>query len=160
MRRSRLVALAALLVVTPALAQSVQVQPIQVQPIQRPVVISPEVDTSVQQDTNAAQKTMTIEDARKRIQQLARDKRELAAKLKEANATIEQMTSRRGSLVRAYCESRTLSRNTAGASEDCAPTGYICNEVSGLCKTSCTISPDCSTGFTCDPPSGRCMRTG
>ena len=60
---------------------------------------------------------------------------------------LAEYTRRGGSLVHAYCETRTLSRNTAGASNDCAHNGYTCEPVSGLCRTSANDSNQCSDGF-------------
>jgi hypothetical protein len=61
-----------------------------------------------------------------------------------------EYTQRGGSLVHAYCETETVSRNTAGARNDCAPTGYRCEPVSGLCRTSANDSNQCSDGFLLD----------
>lgn len=148
MTRKFWLALLALVLVAPAAAQLV------VQPIQRPVPVQPApAPGAIRADSNIAEKAMTIEEAKARIAQLTREKREANAKLTEALARIDQMTSRGGSLVRAYCESRTLSRNTAGASENCGR--YACGEVDGLCKKACTLSGDCAAGFSCD--SGQCL---
>lgn len=159
MARKWWLALLALLIVTPALAQ-VMVQPIQkVQPIPTvPIVRAP--DMTVQQNNDAANKVMTIEEARARISQLTQEKRAANEKLKEALARIDEITKPGGSLVRAYCASPALSRNTAGAEENCSSTGYVCGEVAGLCKTQCTTSNDCAAGYTCDVPQARCVRTG
>ena len=59
-------------------------------------------------------------------------------------------TRRGGSLVHAYCETESVSRNTAGARNDCAPTGYKCEPVSGLCRTSANDSIQCADGFLLD----------
>jgi len=63
---------------------------------------------------------------------------------------LAEYTRRGGSLVHAYCETRTVSRNTAGASNDCARDGYTCEPVSGLCRTSANDSDQCSDGFLLD----------
>lgn len=63
---------------------------------------------------------------------------------------LAEYTRRGGSLVHAYCETRTLSRNTAGASNDCSHNGYTCEPVSGLCRTSANDSDQCSDGFLLD----------
>jgi hypothetical protein len=61
--------------------------------------------------------------------------------------------------VRIYCsEDNKLSMNTAGEKENCEP--YVCNRVSGLCKTMCATTGDCTGGYTCDIPSHVCERTG
>jgi len=63
---------------------------------------------------------------------------------------LAEFTRRGGSLVHAYCETPTTSRNTAGASTDCAHNGYTCEPVSGLCRTSANDSNQCSDGFLLD----------
>lgn len=144
-----------LLFVTPAIAQIVQVQPIQPTV---PIIRIPSI--AAEQNEDLANKAMTIEEARARISQLAKEKREANAKLKEALARIDEMTKPGGSLVRAYCASSDISRNTAGAEENCATTGYVCGEVAGVCKAQCATSNDCAGGYTCDVPQARCVRTG
>ncbi len=151
--RIRLVALLAALIVTPALAQLMQVQP-----IQRPIV-TPQVIQPIQQDSNATEKIMTIEEARARIAKLQSEKRELDGRLTEALATIDQWTSKGGSLVHAYCESETLSRNSAGASEDCAASGYRCADVEGTCRKSCNVTTDCAGYHVCDTARHVCVRS-
>lgn len=147
MTRKWWLALLAVLLVTPAAAQLV------VRPIQRPVEIQPlPAPVEVQPNSDIGEKVMTIEEAQARIAQLQRERREANAKLTEALATIEQMTQRGGSLVRAYCEGN-MSRNTAGGTEACGR--YACGDSSGLCKTSCSASPDCATGYSCE--SGQCL---
>jgi hypothetical protein len=49
-------------------------------------------------------------------------------------------------------QAKDTSRNTAGASQSCGP--FACNDVSGLCYTSCTLTEHCSTGACFD---GRCL---
>lgn len=160
MMRLRLVALLTALIVTPALAQLMQVQP-----IQRPVIV-PQVIEPIQQETNTAEKIMTIEEAQARIAKLQSEKRELnlqlnesANKLTEAMATIDQWTSKGGSLVHAYCESETLSRNSAGASEDCAASGYRCAAVEGTCRRTCNVTTDCAGYHVCDTARHVCVRS-
>ena len=63
---------------------------------------------------------------------------------------LAEYTRHGGSLVHAYCETETVSRNTAGARNDCAPTGYKCEPVSGLCRTSANDSLQCADGFLLD----------
>ena len=138
MKRLRLWALLALFLVTPALAQ---LAPVRIQPITPPPAMQQPDNSKLQANL------MTAEEARAKIAQLNREKRELNARLTEALATIEQMTS------------RTLSRNTAGATENCADSGYVCGEVEGTCKRQCSVSFDCATGYTC-MPDGRCVKGG
>ena len=138
--RLRLVALLAAIVVTPALAQVMQ--------IQRPVIV-PQIQP-VQNDPDVAQKVMTIEDAQAQIAKLRAEKKELNARLNETLATLDQWTKKGGSLVHAYCESDSISRNTSGASENCALGGYTCAPVEGTCRRSCVSSSDCDGQFRCE----------
>ena len=155
MSRKWLLALLALLFITPALAQVMQVQK-----LDRPVIVrplpAPSQDLGVQPNSDIGEKLMTIEEAQAQIARLREERRELNARLSEAVATIEQMTKAGGSLVRAYCESESVSRNTAGASETC--NRYKCGEVDGLCKKSCTSSNDCLGETRC--ADGQCLTLG
>ena len=137
----RLLALLALILVTPATAQmsAPRIQPIVIQPI----VASPSNADTV------LEPWMTPETAKKAIEQLRADKTELKASLADTNtrlaeavARIDAMTKPGGSLVKAYCASETVSRNTAGGEEDCSAGGYRCDQVSGLCHRSATHSRD------------------
>lgn len=80
----------------------------------------------------AQNKALRQENERLKKDVLARDER------------IAQFTTRGGSAVRAYCEDEATSRNTAGATQSCGP--FACNDVSGLCYTSCTLTEHCSSG--------------
>jgi hypothetical protein len=149
MTRAGLIGIVTLLLVTPALAQVMTVQRIP----------GPAVNQIQVEDRDLSQAIVTDPDkAKETIARLYREKRELNAKLTEALATIQQYSERKGTLVKAYCESRELSRNTAGATENCADSGYVCGEVEGTCKRSCNVSSECATNFTCDV--GRCVRSG
>lgn len=150
--RLRLVALLTAIVVTPALAQVMQVQPIQ-QSV--PVRIMPPV---AQQPADAVEKIMTIEEARARIAQLQREKRELDGKLTETLATLDQWTKKGGSLVHAYCEGEEMSRNSAGEAENCAASGYSCAPVEGTCRHSCNVTTDCAGYHVCDTAAHVCVR--
>lgn len=149
--RLRLFALLAAFLVTPALAQLMSPPP----NIQRPLIV-PQIQP-IQQDSNSAQKVMTIEDAKAQIARLNQDKRELNAKLTEALATIDEWTKKGGSLVHAYCESEEISRNSAGASEDCSANGYRCSPVEGTCRRSCNVTTDCAGYFVCDTAAHVCV---
>jgi len=152
MSRKWWLALLALLFVTPALAQVMQVQALpRTTPLPMPAQALPEL-APLEVDSDPVTKAMTLEDATALIAKLKADRREVNVKLTNALGTIEQMTTRGGSLVRAYCESPSLSRNTAGASEGCGR--YICGDVDGLCKKTCVVTDDCAVG-SCD--GGQCM---
>lgn len=62
-------------------------------------------------------------------------------------AQLEAWTRKGESQVHAYCETPTLSANSAGARNDCAASGYACEPVSGLCRTTARTSNDCAPGF-------------
>lgn len=89
------------------------------------------------------------------------------ARLKEENAAlrqrIEALTTLGGSEVHAYCPDPTslrISRNTAGTESNCALSGYLCEPVSGLCRTSCQTSDMCAAGFVCDTSVQQCINIG
>lgn len=84
--------------------------------------------------------------------------RELKAQVATLSQRIQEMTHPGGSLVRAYCETPTLSRNTAGASNDCAKNGFGCEPVSGLCRTSVRSSDECAPGYIYCATNGACVR--
>jgi hypothetical protein len=72
---------------------------------------------------------------------------------------IDAWTRKGGSLVHAWCETPTLSVNSAGASSDCADAGYTCEPVSGLCRTSAANSDQCAVGYTWCTYGNRCVRS-
>jgi hypothetical protein len=80
--------------------------------------------------------------------------REKNQQLRAENATLQgqlaEWTRKGGSLVHAYCETPTMSVNSAGARNDCAANGYGCEPVSGLCRTVARSSMDCAPGFLMD----------
>lgn len=153
----RLLALVALVLVTPATAQMSipRIQPVVVQPV---VATPPSAEL-------ALEPWMTPETAKAAIEKLRAERNELKASLAETNtrlaeaiAKIDAMTTPGGSLVKAYCASATVSRNTAGAEEDCAAGGYRCDQVSGLCHRSATNSMMCSIGYNWDARTNQCIR--
>ena len=150
MTRIRLIGLLTLLLVTPALAQVINVQRLPTPKVNQIEVQDQQASPVVFNDPEAAKKT---------INRLQQEKRELNAKLAEALATIDQMTSRGGSLVRAYCESEEVSRTTAGATENCADSGYRCSPVEGTCRRSCNVTTDCAGYHVCDTAAHVCVRT-
>lgn len=80
--------------------------------------------------------------------------REKNRQLREENGQLQsqlaEWTRKGGSLVHAYCETPTLSANSAGARNDCAASGYGCEPVSGMCRTMARSSDDCAPGFLMD----------
>lgn len=84
--------------------------------------------------------------------------KELKGQVATLTERLNQMTRPGGSLVQAYCESPTVSRNTAGASNDCAKNGFGCEPVSGLCRTSARSSDECAAGYIYCATNGGCVR--
>lgn len=92
-------------------------------------------------------------------QKEAEKTRQLKGEVQTLTARIAEMTRPGGSLVQAYCESPTLSRNTAGASNDCSTSGFACEPVSGLCRTSARSTLECAGGFVYCSKYANCVRT-
>lgn len=74
-------------------------------------------------------------------------------------AQLDSYTSRTGTHVTAYCETPTLSRTTAGASNDCSRTGFGCEPVSGLCRTQAHSSDECAAGYVYCSLHNNCVQT-
>jgi hypothetical protein len=88
--------------------------------------------------------------------------REENAKLKAENAALKaDIDSYRmlgGSQVHAFCGADgTSSRNTAGVQSDCTASGYLCEPVSGLCRTTCQNTGECAAGWVCDTEVSQCI---
>jgi hypothetical protein len=80
--------------------------------------------------------------------------REKNQQLRAENASLQaqlaEWTRKGGSLVHAYCKTPTMSMTSAGGRNDCAATGYGCEPVSGLCRTTVRSSDQCAPGFLMD----------
>lgn len=100
----------------------------------------------------------TIESLQAENSKLKQKIQSLNAEIAALNGRIVNFTSKGGSEVRAYCESNYVSVNTAGAREDCSSSGYVCGEVTGLCKIQCNTSNDCAGGYACDIPIHTCVK--
>jgi hypothetical protein len=74
-------------------------------------------------------------------------------------AQLDSYTSRTGARVTAYCETPTLSRNTAGASNDCSRNGFGCEPVSGLCRTVAHSTDECAAGYVYCSLHNNCVQT-
>lgn len=107
----------------------------------------------------AAVETDAIKDYRALYEKEAQKNRELRSQVASLTERIAQITRPDGSLVQAYCESATLSRNTAGASNDCSVGGLTCEPVSGLCRTTAQSSLHCAIGFTYCSKYASCVRS-
>lgn len=83
-------------------------------------------------------------DYRAEYEKLRARNQELRAENAALRAQLDEWSRKGGSLVHAYCDTPTLSRSSAGASNDCAASGYACEPVSGLCRTSANSSSDCA----------------
>ena len=169
MPRKLFLSLLALLVVAPALAQ---IAPIRIPVMRPPVAVEPvavppgavEPIALPPSEAPTFDVTNDPERARAYINKLRAEKRALREQmtltlgdLQTARTTIDEMTRLGGTLVRAQCVSETLSRNTAGASENCAASGYLCGGVEGTSMRQCTSSTQCAGGFVCDIGAARCI---
>ena len=85
--------------------------------------------------------------------------RALRAENASLKAQLDSYTSRTGSRVTAYCETPTLSRNTAGASNDCSRSGFGCEPVTGLCRTVAHSTAECAAGYVWCSLNNACVRT-
>lgn len=149
MRLSLLIALPLMLVAGSATSQTPTMRLNRIPP--------PMIETTPNSESTVAQ------DPQEQIARLVREKKALRdeiarnqADLQAMQARLDEMTHPGGSLVRAYCDG-TVSRNTAGASEDCTRSGYACQPVNGLCHRECTGSDMCAPGFVCDTSVNRCV---
>jgi hypothetical protein len=90
---------------------------------------------------------------------LQKQNKDLQQQKAELQKKLDEFSKLRGSSVKAYCKSSTVSANTAGATNECGFTGYMCESVSGLCRTSCSATQNqCASGFVCDTMYGKCVK--
>lgn len=82
---------------------------------------------------------------------------ELRAENARLSAQLQEWTRKGGSLVHAYCATETMSANSTGARNDCAASGYTCEPVSGVCRTSASNSSECAAGRTWCVYGNRCV---
>lgn len=83
----------------------------------------------------------SAQDLQGQVDALQTQNASLQKDLQVAQQQLKEATHPGGSAVTAYCESGSVSRNTAGATSDCG--FYKCEEVSGLCRTQCDNSSQC-----------------
>ena len=112
------------------------------------------VDTAVVDEHAVNQKL------REKINELKRENDALRAENASFKSRLNEYTSKTGSEVHAYCANPDTSSNTAGASTDCNRSGYVCDAVSGLCKTSCQTTDMCAVGWVCDTGVQQCIPAG
>lgn len=105
-----------------------------------------------------AQQDLVIVNLTGRLDQSEKAGALAAARVKQLGDQIDAMTKRGGSLVRAFCENENVSRNTAGAVNNCASLGYACEPVSGVCYSRCSKTDQCTRGWVCDIPVATCIR--
>ncbi len=76
------------------------------------------------------------------------------AELKRQNdALIKDAQAAKANMPRCSADLRTSS--SALGSRECAP--YACDSVVGTCLMSCATTDDCTPGYLCDIPAGRCV---
>jgi hypothetical protein len=124
------------------------------------VQVAPQVTSSAAIDEHAANQKLSA-----RIAELRRENAALNATVVSLKANLAAFTSKGGSAVHAYCEDTPsagsgLSVTTAGAREDCAGSGYLCQPVSGLCRTTCQTTAMCAPGWVCDTDAQHCIVVG
>jgi hypothetical protein len=144
--------------------RAIQVQPIKLEPIQpatqpaQAAQASPVAREAGETDAAVAgiQPIETVESIKAANQKLREANKILRNENNSLKDRITQMTTRGGSLVRAYCPTETTSANTAGAESNCGATGYKCEDVSGLCHKTCSSSDQCVGGYSCNPCNNRC----
>ena len=90
--------------------------------------------------------------------------REKNQQLRAANSTLQsqlaEWSRKGGSQVHAYCETPTLSANSAGSRNDCAAAGGLtCEPVSGLCRTSAASSAQCAPTYNWCVYGNRCVKS-
>lgn len=93
-----------------------------------------------------------------RLEKAEREGALSASRVKYLEEQVKAMTKPGGRLVRSYCDGDSMSRNTAGAENNCASGGYACEPVSGLCYSRCSNNYQCALGWACDPGAARCVR--
>lgn len=142
------VAVVVALVVMAGLAHS------QSAPRLRPVIATP-----IEASPSAESAASLPKDYEALYRKEAERNRSLKGELATLTSRIAELTRPGGSLVQAYCESDALSRNTAGAQNDCSAGGYACEPVSGLCRTTASSSLHCAAGFTYCSVRLNCVRS-
>jgi membrane-associated HD superfamily phosphohydrolase len=144
-----------------AIAQNLSVNSIELKSVPPAAV---QMQSPATQPNVAMTPEMEIDALKKKIvklqdqnKQLTDQNKQLTDQNSKLSQQISEMTKKGGSQVKAYCESQSLSKNTAGATNSCASSGYNCEPVSGLCYNQCTSSDHCVPGWVCDTAERRCV---
>lgn len=122
----------------------------------QPQATQPMIANTPEMEIAALRKKIVILQEQNRV--ATEQNRQLTDRNNQLTRQIGEMTRKGGSQVKAYCEGLVVSRNTAGASRNCASSGYTCEPVSGLCYDQCATAEQCASGFAC--AGRRCVRTG
>jgi uncharacterized coiled-coil protein SlyX len=146
---------------SPAVPQTKQTPPKQIAPKQPAIQARSTVPTTEQENKQlkerVAKQDTEIRTLNARLERYTKLSKSQAEQINKLTKQIGDMTKKGGSLVRAYCESDTVSWNTAGATSNCGSNGYQCEPVSGLCKTVCSKTTDCAPRYVCDPGPRKCI---
>jgi hypothetical protein len=100
-----------------------------------------------------------VRDLTDRLEKAEKENVFSASRLKHLEDQVRAMTKPGGRLVRSYCDGDSMSRNTAGAENNCASRGYACEPVSGLCYARCSNNYQCALGWVCDAGAANCVRS-
>jgi len=104
----------------------------------------------------------SAQDLQGQVDALQTQNTSLQKELQVAQQQLKETTHPGGSAVTAYCESGSVSRNTAGATNDCGL--YRCEEVSGLCRTQCDNASQCkettdNISYVCNSTAHECIQS-
>lgn len=115
------------------------------------------VDRPELQGTDLDQDALERRRLEKDNRRLRAENDRLKAENAELSGRVDNFSKLGGSEVHAYCPDRLTSRNTAGAETDCSHSGYVCESVSGLCRTSCQTTDMCAGGWVCETSAQQCV---
>jgi len=159
MRPTRLALVACACLSFAALAHAQMMPTMPTNPPSKPVhAMAPApIDHPALQATELDQDALERRRLEKENRQLRAENDRLKAENAELSGRVENFSKLGGSEVHAYCADGQTSRNTAGAQSDCTRSGYQCEPVSGLCRTSCQTTDMCAAGWVCDTGIQQCV---
>lgn len=159
MRPTRLAIVACACLSFAALARAQMTPSIPMDPPSRPVhAMAPApMDRPALQDTELDQDALERRRLEKENRELRAENERLKAENAELSARVDNFSKFGGTEVHAYCATGQLSRNTAGAESDCTRSGYQCEQVTGLCHTSCQTTDMCAAGWVCATDVQQCV---